>query len=110
MRDAVNEPVDLADPDPAWREIYADEARRIAGGLVQVRPVIEHIGSTAVPLRAKPIVDIQIVVAERDVGSAVSALRRLGYEHLGQADVPGREYLRRRPRHGPSINAHVFGS
>ena len=73
-------------------------------------PVVEHIGSTAVPLRAKPIIDIQVAVPEPDVPLAVDALRGLAYEHHGQGGVPGREYLIKRPAHGPAFNAHVFAA
>jgi GrpB-like predicted nucleotidyltransferase (UPF0157 family) len=109
MEDAFREPVALADPDPRWLETYALEARRIEKGLVELGPVIEHIGSTSVPLRAKPIIDIQITVAGSDVKGAVAALKDLGYDHHGQGGVPGREYLTRRPPAARWSNVHVFG-
>jgi GrpB-like predicted nucleotidyltransferase (UPF0157 family) len=54
---------------------------------------IEHIGSTAVPgLAAKPIIDIDVVVAdEADVAEAIAMLAAAGYPHKGDAGVPGRE-------------------
>lgn len=108
IADAFHEPVSLADPDPDWPSHYAVEAARIERALAAFRPLVEHIGSTAVPVRAKPIIDIQVAVPEREVLAAVSVLRGLAYEHHGQGAVPGREYLIMRPSRGPSINVHVF--
>jgi GrpB-like predicted nucleotidyltransferase (UPF0157 family) len=110
MSGAFRESVSLTDPDPDWPGQYAAEAARIERELATLDPVVEHIGSTAVPLRAKPIIDIQIAVREPDVRSAVDALRGLGYEHHGQGAVPGREYLIKRPAHGPASNVHVFAA
>jgi GrpB-like predicted nucleotidyltransferase (UPF0157 family) len=110
MVDAFHEPITLTDPDPEWSEHYAVEAVRIERRLAALRPLVEHIGSTAVPLRAKPIIDIQVAVPEQDVPSAVDTLRELDYEHHGNGGVPGREYLIRRPSHAPAINVHVFAA
>jgi GrpB-like predicted nucleotidyltransferase (UPF0157 family) len=63
-----------------------------------------------VPLRAKPILDIQVAVPAADVGQAIAALRALGYEHHGQGGVPGREYLTRRDPGSAAINVHVFAA
>jgi GrpB-like predicted nucleotidyltransferase (UPF0157 family)/Ser/Thr protein kinase RdoA (MazF antagonist) len=108
MADAFRESVSLADPDPDWPGRYAAEAALIERELAALDPVVEHIGSTAVPLRAKPIIDIQVAVREAEVPSAVDALRGLGYEHHGQGAVPGREYLIKRS--GPAFNVHVFAT
>jgi GrpB-like predicted nucleotidyltransferase (UPF0157 family) len=108
--DAFREGVALAEPDPDWPSHYAVEAERIERALAAFDPLVEHIGSTAVPLRAKPIIDIQVVVRERDVPVALDALRGLAYEHHGQGGVPGREYLIKRPVQGPAVNVHVFAA
>ncbi len=105
-----HEPVSLADPDPDWPRQYAAEAVLIERELAAFDPVIEHIGSTAVPLRAKPIIDIQVAVREPDLPAAVDALRTLAYEHHGQGAVSGREYLTKRPARGPAFNVHVFAA
>jgi dephospho-CoA kinase len=64
MPDPFREPVSLSDPDPAWRRQYVAEAARISAALTTVAPTIEHIGSTSIPLRGKPIIDIQVAVEE----------------------------------------------
>jgi GrpB-like predicted nucleotidyltransferase (UPF0157 family) len=53
------------DYDPAWQQTYAAWRRRIADALGPAALAIEHVGSTSVPgLAAKPIVDIQVSVAD----------------------------------------------
>ncbi len=54
---------------------------------------IEHVGSTAVPgLAAKPIIDIDIVVGSAgDVSIAIERLAAIGYSHVGNLGVDGRE-------------------
>ncbi|HWN71964.1 MAG TPA: GNAT family N-acetyltransferase [Haliangium sp.] len=101
-----NEPIHVAAHDPAWPRAFAEEAPALA----RVMPDgarVEHIGSTSVPgLVAKPIVDIQVGVAEPlDEARFAAVLAPLGYESMGEAGVPGRLYFRRR---GPqSFNVHV---
>lgn len=103
MSDPFREPVELADPDPRWAARFAAEGERIRTALASLDPLVEHIGSTAVPLRAKPIVDIQVGVDQP--ARAVAELCGLGYAHHGQGGIPGREYLTRR---SPAFNVHVF--
>jgi GrpB-like predicted nucleotidyltransferase (UPF0157 family) len=100
------EPVSLANADFGWAEVFAREARRIEAALTDA--TVEHIGSTAVPLRGKPIVDVQVVVDEERRAAAVAALERLGFAWHGQGGVPGREYLTRRGGGEPDVNVHVF--
>jgi GrpB-like predicted nucleotidyltransferase (UPF0157 family) len=61
--------------------------RRIADGID-----LEHVGSTAVPgLPAKPIIDLDVVVAcEPDVHLAIARLREMGYAYEGDLGVSGR--------------------
>lgn len=102
----LNEPVHVAEYDPAWPRAFAGEAPVLA----RVLPAgtrIEHIGSTSVPgLAAKPIVDIQAgVTGPLDEARFAAVLEPLGYESLGEAGVPGRLYFRRRGTQ--SFNVHV---
>lgn len=104
----VPESVSLSDPDPRWADDYASIAAALAEGLADLAPTIEHIGSTAVPIRAKPIIDVQVAVAEADRAAAITALCRLGFVDHGEAGVPGREYLTDRPVAGAPVNVHLF--
>lgn len=52
---------------------------------------IEHVGSTSVPgLWAKPIIDIDIVVAGENYRAAISALEHYGYGSRGDLGIEGR--------------------
>ena len=85
----LEEPVVLADPDPRWPALAADEAARLRGALPDA--VVEHVGSTAVPLAGRPIVDLLVGVRELP-----PSLRLPDYEACGDGGVPGRLCFRRR--------------
>lgn len=94
----VDESIHVVEPDIRWPRLFAAEQARLADALRFPRDRIEHIGSTAVPgIVAKPIIDImvgtELFPPEPYTVDAVSAL---GYECLGEADVSGRIYFRRR--------------
>ena len=95
----ADELITIHDYDPRWPELFAAEKADIARALGDVI-AIEHMGSTAVPgLEAKPIVDVIACVAHLALtADQKAALQRLGYEHLGECGVPGREYFR---KHAP---------
>ncbi len=106
MSTEVDEPVRVEDWNPAWQaaaDAVAAECRAVLGEEVLA---VEHIGSTAVRgLAAKPVIDMLIGVRP---GRRTAVARRLethGWTHLGEAGVPGREYLRRRV--GQHANVHV---
>lgn len=63
--DRPGEPLVVAGYDPAWPRTYERWRQRIDAVLGRTAIRIEHVGSTSVPgLAAKPIVDIQVSVAE----------------------------------------------
>jgi deazaflavin-dependent oxidoreductase (nitroreductase family) len=58
-------PIELADYDPEWQELFDRDARRIAAVLGERALGIEHVGSTSVPgLAAKPVIDILLIVVD----------------------------------------------
>jgi GrpB-like predicted nucleotidyltransferase (UPF0157 family) len=66
----------VLDYDPLWAQQFARIKAEILEALTKV-PVItvEHVGSTSVPgLAAKPIIDIDVVVAPEQFAAAASAL------------------------------------
>jgi len=71
----------------------AQEVRAQVGGLVVS---IEHVGSTAVPgLAAKPIIDIELVIAcAYQFPPVKERLEKFGYIHRGPFGVPDREVFR----------------
>jgi GrpB-like predicted nucleotidyltransferase (UPF0157 family) len=83
----------LAPHHPDWSAEFARLRDTYSSCLGDLIVVVEHVGSTAVPdLLAKPILDIDIVMARYSVfPEIVARLRGLGYEHSGDQGIPGRE-------------------
>jgi len=104
----VGEPIVISEYDPHWPELFRELRDRLPAGLRMRARSIEHIGSTAVPgLAAKPIIDIDVVVAdEADVAEAIAMLAAAGYPHKGDAGVPGREAFDQ-PPHLPEHHLYV---
>ncbi|MBI4025316.1 MAG: GrpB family protein [Verrucomicrobia bacterium] len=58
-------PIQLVDPNPDWPRMFEQEKALLMEHLGQFIERIEHIGSTAVgTIRAKPIIDLVILVKE----------------------------------------------
>lgn len=115
------EPVVVVPYDPAWPAAFALLRDRLAAALGELAAGIEHVGSTAVPgLDAKPIVDVDVVLRhDTDLPEAIARLARLGYAHLGDLGIVGREAFRGPaglPRHhlyvcaagAPVLQAHLM--
>ena len=98
----------ISEYDPAWPALFCELRDGLPAGLRMRARSIEHVGSTAVPgLAAKPIIDIDIVVADQaDVAEAIAMLAAAGYPHKGDAGVPGREAFDQ-PPHLPEHHLYV---
>lgn len=101
-------PVDVVAYDPAWPtdfERVAADLRRAVAAIPSA--AVEHVGSTSVPgLAAKPILDIDVIVAEPEVPTAIAALEVVGYEHRGDLGLTGREAFWP-PEDDPARNVYV---
>lgn len=88
--------VALVDHNTAWSRAFTIEAARISSVLGEHQIGIEHIGSTSIPaIRAKPILDIMVGIADFDQGPALEPLlANIGYDFARDAGVP---------------NDHIFG-
>jgi GrpB-like predicted nucleotidyltransferase (UPF0157 family) len=77
----VPEPVEVVSPDQAWPLSYEVARERICAALGDRVLAIDHVGSTAVPhLWAKPLVDIDLVVADSaDEGAWLADLEEAGF-------------------------------
>jgi GrpB-like predicted nucleotidyltransferase (UPF0157 family) len=86
-------PVVVVEYDPSWPESFRFFRRRLTGALGGIAAAVEHVGSTAVPgLAAKPIIDIDVLLASADTQpSAIACLARIGYSHQGDLGIPERE-------------------
>jgi len=83
--------------DPHWPQAFAAAAAELMAALGPGLLAIHHIGSTAVPgIYAKLVIDLLAVardLAAVDEGS--DAMRRLGYQVMGEFGIAGRRYFRR---------------
>lgn len=105
--------VTLAEYDPRWPQVFAAEAARLGGALVDVRHAIEHVGSTSVPgLPAKPVIDMLLTVPDPgEEATYVPALEQLGYTlAIREPDWYEHRVLRRQDLApgAASANLHVF--
>jgi GrpB-like predicted nucleotidyltransferase (UPF0157 family) len=84
----MGETLEIVPYDPAWPEAFSAERDRLAAAMGDLAVRIDHHGSTAVPgLAAKPVIDIQISVA--DLGRLeeyTARLAQLGYVHVPHPD------------------------
>ncbi len=66
------EPLVVVEDDPAWPQRFHEVATYLMPFVSDAALRIEHVGSTSVPgLAAKPIIDIDVVVAEASTGAGV---------------------------------------
>lgn len=94
--------IEIVPYDPAWPARFREEERRQRAALGRGAVRVDHVGSTAVPgLAAKPIVDIQISVADvEDERAYLPALETAGY--LLRVREPGHRLVRT-----PELDVHV---
>ncbi len=83
------DPIKLAAYDKEWPARFASWRNLISDSLEGVALRIEHVGSTSVPgLAAKPIVDVQVSVADlSDEQGYVPQLERLGVQLRSRDDL-----------------------
>jgi GrpB-like predicted nucleotidyltransferase (UPF0157 family) len=83
----------VVDYDPAWPMQFARLRDGLWVYLKELALGIEHVGSTSVPgLAAKPILDVDVVIASRnDLRAVVARLATAGYSHRGDLGIEDRE-------------------
>ena len=83
----------VRDADPQWPKQFQEIAAYLSPFIADSIVRIEHVGSTSVPgLAAKPIIDIDVVVAnEEQVPIVLGLIESAGYRWVGDLTVKGRE-------------------
>jgi GrpB-like predicted nucleotidyltransferase (UPF0157 family) len=103
-----NAPVELAEYDPRWPELFRREEARIRAALGDRVVMLEHVGSTPVPgLAAKPVIDMILVVEDSSEEPAyLPALEAAGYT----LRIREPDWHEHRLFNGPdtAIGLHVF--
>ena len=97
--------IEVVDYDESWQDRFETWRRRLASALGDVAVRIEHVGSTSVPgLDAKPIVDVQVSVADlADEASYVPPIEATGLQLRSRDDL--HRYFR--PPSGAPRDVHV---
>jgi GrpB-like predicted nucleotidyltransferase (UPF0157 family)/quercetin dioxygenase-like cupin family protein len=87
----------VSDYDPAWPEWFESIVAYVWPAIERIAVRIDHVGSTSVPgLAAKPIIDMDIVVASTElVRPVIERLSGIGYRWRGDFGIPGREAFER---------------
>jgi GrpB-like predicted nucleotidyltransferase (UPF0157 family) len=98
----------VVDYDPEWPNWFQRAAERIRAAMGEAALEIHHVGSTSVPgLAAKPLIDINLVVADTtDEEAYVPKLEAAGYV----LRVREPDWFEHRMLRGfePPVNLHVF--
>lgn len=77
----------------SWKDDFEKIAKELKTALGDLILKIEHVGSTSVQgLSAKPIIDIDLVIAiDTDLSEVIQKLAAIGYAHEGNLGIEGRE-------------------
>ena len=98
----------LVEYDPQWPALFEQAAEQVRTALGDAALEIHHVGSTSVPgLMAKPLIDINLVVADTtDEEAYVPKLEAAGYV----LRVREPDWFEHRMLRGlePPVNLHVF--
>jgi len=100
--------ITVVDEDPPWPAAFETLRASVWPLVSDLAVTIEHVGSASVPgLAAKPVIDLDVVVRSgEDVPTAIEFLATLGYAHLGDLGIDGREGLASPPG-TPDHNLYV---
>ena len=82
--------------NPKWIPLFQLQKERIVRALAEFSPVIEHIGSTALPgIMAKPIIDILVGVSEEELPHVVKPMKAEGFVYVSkfEKDMPYRKFF-----------------
>jgi GrpB-like predicted nucleotidyltransferase (UPF0157 family) len=101
------EPIHIADYDPTWPHRYDEWQETLRSCLGGTALRIDHVGSTSVPgLAAKPILDIQVSVADLgDESRYVPPLEDAGVQLRSRDDL--HRYFRPFPGSPRAVHVHV---
>lgn len=106
----------LTEPDPAWTGLAERELARIRYRLRGMAVTLDHVGSTAVPMYAKPVIDLQVGVESLEVADgadfaeAVAAGGWPRLEHITEDRAKGDRHVWPKRYHlgtDPAVPIHL---
>jgi len=92
------EKIIVLDHDPQWANQFEELKNVLLNCLGTEDIEIEHVGSTSIKgLCAKPIIDLDIIINEdeRLQKDVIDKLSKLGYTHVGNLGISGREAFKK---------------
>ena len=74
----------IEDYQAAWEDVFLAEAAIIGSALIELHPVVEHIGSTSIPgLCAKPTIDMLVGLPDESlINETISPMVGKGYTYF----------------------------
>ncbi len=99
----------LAEHNPRWPAMFAEERALLQSSIDEWAVAIEHVGSTAIPgIAAKPVIDIGVALNQfTDALYCITPLVETGWVCMGEFGIPGRIFFRKvtdAPQPGQSPN------
>ena len=94
----MNKIIKIENHNPSWSKIFQEIKTVLLSKIAEDILSIEHVGSTSVVgLKAKPILDIDVVIKDDEEIQAlvIKKLKTLGYHHIGNLGITGREAFRK---------------
>ena len=89
------EHIEVVDYDSKWVNDFNQIKGEIEEALKDLVLVVEHVGSTSVPLlAAKPIIDLDVVIDQNDLKEVIYLLENHGYIYEGDLGLKDREAFR----------------
>lgn len=90
--------------DSAWPETFAAHAAVLKAAVRNAVSDVHHVGSTSVPgLSAEPVIDIFLSLKRELDDEEIAEIVKLGFEHRGDAGIPGGYYFVR-----PDVTVYAF--
>ena len=82
-----------------WKNEFEQIKKELMSVVSDIVISVEHVGSTSVPgLHAKPIIDIDIVIDYKKFEKVKAQLVKIGYFHMGNLGIEGREAFKYKER------------
>ncbi len=88
----------VIDYDPKWKIQFEELKSVLINHIGNEKITIEHVGSTSIQgMSAKPIIDLDIIIEHDNelMKDVIQKLREIGYNHVGDLGVTGREAFKR---------------
>jgi GrpB-like predicted nucleotidyltransferase (UPF0157 family) len=98
MLNSKDKPIIIEPYDPEWKNTFEDLSTTLFSKLQDDNILVEHVGSTSIKgCSGKPIIDLVIIIQSVNNFDKISKkLGELGYVHVGDRGIGGREAFKRR--------------